>query len=312
MKSNKSILVVDDNKDVSEAMSHILSEAGYEVRESGSGTDALAVFRTDPFPLVITDFLMDDMSGIELLAKIKKIRPETEVILLTGYASAETATAALRNGAFDYIIKTYDNLCLLPEVVSRAGEKFQRAEEQRTLLESLIKKNAELELANRRFSETAAFDESTGLYNSSHFQKVLEGEVARSVYSKSKFSLVFFTVDCINWKKDPEWTDISQLFSDVTGSIKQRLRRSDILARYAENVFAILLPETAREGARCVVANMYQIVASGSTPSLQKWPSGDIEVIAEVAVFAEDGIDGAELVRHALDALKAKKGQSET
>jgi diguanylate cyclase (GGDEF)-like protein len=309
MKSGMRILLVDDEKDIREAISHILCEKGYEVKESESGMDALALFKADFSPLIISDIIMNGMSGIELLAKVKQIQPATEVILITGYASVETATAALRHGAFDYIMKSYDNLSVLPEVVERAGEKIHRAEEQRMMLESLKKMNATLERAQSNFKNAAAFDELTGLYNGRHFQEVLEGEVSRSVYFKRKFSLVIFTVDHSAWKNaPPERMEMTQLFCDVTRAIKQRLRKSDVFARYEENMFAIILPETAREGAQCVVNNINQLMASGSVPSLKNGPSGDIEVLAETAVFPEDGVDGAALVRHAFEALKAKKG----
>jgi diguanylate cyclase (GGDEF)-like protein len=308
MKSDLRILLVDNEKEIRETISHILRENGFAVRESGSGTDALTSFGTDLFPLVISDLIMDDMSGMELLTKIKEIRPETEVILLTGYPSIETAVSALRYGAFDYIMKTYDNLCLLPDVVKRAVEKIHRVVEQRTLLESLIKMNTALEQTYRTYSDIAAFDRCTGLYNSRYFREVLEKEVARSSRFHRKFSLVLFTIDWGARGKGTEPIDVSQLFCDVTRSIKQRMRRSDILARYEENVFAMILPETPRDGARCVVDSIYRLIASGSVPSLGNRPSGDIQIIAEAAIFPEDGVDSAALIKHALESLKVNKG----
>jgi len=307
MNSDMRILLVDDEKEIREAISHILREKGYDVTECESGSDALALFKTDRFPLVISDLIMNGMSGIELLAKVKQLQPATEVIIITGYASAETAVAALRNGAYDYIMKSYDNLFLLPDVVRRAGEKYHSAEEQQMLLKSLITMNTTLERTQSKFKDAAAFDELTGLYNSRHFQEVLEGEVGRSVYYKRKFSLVFFTIDRIARNTEPERMELTQFVCDVTWAIKRRIRRSDIFARYDENMFAIILPETARDGAQIVVDNINQLMTSDSMPSMKIGPSGNIEFIAETAVFPEDGVDGAALIRHALEALKAKK-----
>jgi diguanylate cyclase (GGDEF)-like protein len=206
------------------------------------------------------------------------------------------------------MMKNYDNLSLLPDVVERAGEKIHRAEEQRMMLESLKKMNATLEYTQSKLKDVAAFDEATGLHNSRYFQEVLEGEVARSAYFKRTFSLVFFTVDGnVRKNASPEGMEMTQLLCDVTGAIKHRLRKSDIVARYEENMFAIILPETAQEGAKRVVDNICQLVAPGSVPSLHNGPPGDIKVIAETAVFPEDGVDGAALVRHAIEALKTKK-----
>jgi diguanylate cyclase (GGDEF)-like protein len=295
MISKMRILLVDDEKNVREVISQILGEQGYEVRESASGSEALELFKTAPFPLVISDLVLDDMSGLDLLPKIKKIRPETEVILLTAYASIETATAALRHGAFDYIIKNYDDLSLLPDVVGRAEKKINHDVEQRKLLDSLIKINTTLKLVRSNFNNVAAFDEHTGLYNRQYFQEFVDGEMSR------------FAIDIRTGANDPDGGEVTQLRYDVTKSLRRRIRRSDVLARYEENVFAIALPETPRDGARCVIENIHRLIASGSVSSLANLPSGTIQVFAETATFPEDGADSAALIRHALEALWAKK-----
>jgi diguanylate cyclase (GGDEF)-like protein len=307
MISKMRILLVDDEKNVREVISQILGEQGYEVRESASGSEALELFKTAPFPLVISDLVLDDMSGLDLLPKIKKIRPETEVILLTAYASIETATAALRHGAFDYIIKNYDDLSLLPDVVGRAEKKINHDVEQRKLLDSLIKINTTLKLVRSNFNNVAAFDEHTGLYNRQYFQEFVDGEMSRSAYFKRGFSVVLFAIDIRTGANDPDGGEVTQLRYDVTKSLRRRIRRSDVLARYEENVFAIALPETPRDGARCVIENIHRLIASGSVSSLANLPSGTIQVFAETATFPEDGADSAALIRHALEALWAKK-----
>lgn len=97
------ILVVEEAFETRELVTQILTEDGHEVTEVQWAADALEIFQKDPFPVVITEIAMRSISGIELLKKIKLISPDTEVIILTSFASIDTAVAALRCGAYDYL-----------------------------------------------------------------------------------------------------------------------------------------------------------------------------------------------------------------
>ena len=101
------ILVVDDDQGMREFLEIMLTREGYEVAASGDGAKALAEFRRGKFDLVITDLKMPRMDGIAFLRQIKDLSPETTVILITAYASGETAVTAMKEGAFDYIEKDF-------------------------------------------------------------------------------------------------------------------------------------------------------------------------------------------------------------
>lgn len=104
------ILLVDDDHASRKAVGWFLRDQGHSVTECGSGEEALAQYITDDFTLVLSDIKMPGMSGVELLAAIKKL-PEnwrTDVVLFTGYAHVQSAVAALQNGAFDYLFKPLD------------------------------------------------------------------------------------------------------------------------------------------------------------------------------------------------------------
>jgi len=102
---NFRILVVDDERPTTILLSRILQEAGYSVKTALSGQEALgAVQRFSP-NLVITDLRMPDISGLELLRRVKKDRPEVDFIILTAYATVENAVEAMKHGAIDYLIK---------------------------------------------------------------------------------------------------------------------------------------------------------------------------------------------------------------
>lgn len=99
------ILVVDDEEIIRDSMSYILEKEGHDVETAQNGLEALNKAEKKPFDIVITDLEMPELKGIELLEKLQQITPETFVLIITAYASIETAIAALRKGASDYIIK---------------------------------------------------------------------------------------------------------------------------------------------------------------------------------------------------------------
>jgi len=119
------VLVVDDEESLLAVLSQVLSKNGYEVTAAASGEEAWDIFQTDPFPLVITDIVMKEMTGIELLQKIKEMCPDTQVIIITSYASLDTAINALRSGAYDYLFKPFEDLEMISAVTARAVEKMR-------------------------------------------------------------------------------------------------------------------------------------------------------------------------------------------
>ena len=99
------ILVVDDEDIIRESLSFILRKEKYEVEEAANGKIALEMLKESSYDLVITDLEMPVMKGIELLDELRKVNLQTNTIVITAYGSMETAIAALRSGASDYILK---------------------------------------------------------------------------------------------------------------------------------------------------------------------------------------------------------------
>jgi two-component system response regulator PilR (NtrC family) len=116
------ILVVDDDKGIQDVLEIMLTRAGYQVATADDGAAALDVIRKKKFDLVITDLKMPRLDGIDLLKGIKETVPGTAVILLTAFASGETALAAMREGAHDYVEKNF-NVDDLLAIVQDALEK---------------------------------------------------------------------------------------------------------------------------------------------------------------------------------------------
>ncbi len=101
----ESILVVDDEEIIRDSLSFVLKKEGYRVQQAENGRVAWEAIKEDSFDLVITDLEMPEMKGIALLEQVTSISPETMVVIITAYGSVETAVAALRKGAVDYILK---------------------------------------------------------------------------------------------------------------------------------------------------------------------------------------------------------------
>lgn len=101
------ILVVDDERAIRDLLSDAISHAGYDVLSASNGKEALSLIEQENIQIAICDIKMPGMDGIDLLKKIRDISPETIVLMITAYASVETAVDALRYGAFDYILKPF-------------------------------------------------------------------------------------------------------------------------------------------------------------------------------------------------------------
>ncbi len=131
------ILVVDDEASIREFLELLLSRAGHQISLAGSFAEAKSALQTSAFELVITDFRLGRDSGVDVLKLARAIAPPPEVIVITAYGTPASAVEAMRQGAYDYISKPFDNdeLMLL---VERALEKSKLQEENRQLKQSLI------------------------------------------------------------------------------------------------------------------------------------------------------------------------------
>ena len=130
------ILIVDDQERVAEVIATALAHAGYECETCRSGASALAAVEQRGADAVVTDWKMEGMDGMELLREIRRRRPELPVILITAYGSVSSAVAAMREGAFDYVTKPFDN-DELRATIARALEMTRLARENRYLRQEI-------------------------------------------------------------------------------------------------------------------------------------------------------------------------------
>jgi len=123
----KRVLLVDDESTIVSLLSTVLREKGWDVTEAGSGTEGIDLLDRSRFDVILTDLVMPGDSGIDLLRASKEVRPDVEVILMTGCATAETAIEAMRNGAFHYLMKPLK----MEEVVNLVEKAYSQQQLQR-------------------------------------------------------------------------------------------------------------------------------------------------------------------------------------
>lgn len=134
------LLIVDDEESVAITMQAILQLDGHDVEMTTRGDDALRRIGHTTYDLVLTDLRLDDLDGLQIVAETHRRNPETIVIVLTGYASLESAVKALREGAYDYLLKPCD--------VEELRSTVTRGLERRRVGQQLQERVVELEAAN--------------------------------------------------------------------------------------------------------------------------------------------------------------------
>lgn len=130
------ILIVDDNREIRTILEEYLKEEGYVADGAGDAEKALARHAEAPYDLIITDLNMPGMTGIELIKEIAKTGGTTEFIIITGYASLDTAIEAVKAGAYDYLVKPF-RIEELKVVIKNARDKITLQKANKQLFDKL-------------------------------------------------------------------------------------------------------------------------------------------------------------------------------
>ena len=215
------ILVVDDEQSMRDFLAIMLKKEAHEVTTAGNGEAALLAAQAEIFDLVITDVKMPGTDGLEVLRTIKDISPETAVIMITAYATAETAVEAMKLGAYDYIIKPFkiDELKL---IINNSLEKrslrkenllLKREMESRAGFENFVGKSLPMQKVFALIRQVAATNSTVLITGESGTGKEL---VAKAVhFNSSRKTGPFVTVNC---GALPETLLESELFGYMKGS----------------------------------------------------------------------------------------------
>ncbi len=243
-----SVLVVDDEAIIRELFYEVLVEQGHQVSMASSGEEAIEQLKLEHYDVVLTDLSMGRVDGIDVLRTAKRVDPTIEVIIITGKSTLDSIVEAIREGAYDYLIKP-SGLDRVTLAVEHALHKRQLTRERDRLVRDLHKANA----THRELFELAIRDGLTDLYNYRYFMQELERSLTRY-----PLSLVIFDADKFKQYNDTYGhLEGDKLLQKIADTIRSTMRHSDVVARYAGDEFVVILPETHKEQAlsfaeRCI------------------------------------------------------------
>ncbi len=157
MDMSLKVLVIDDEEMMLSLFEAVMAEYGHMVATARSGREGVEIARTGGFDVVISDIKMPDMNGIQVLKAIRELSDEIGVVLITGYASLETAIEAVRLGVDAYLLKPFEDLerdVLAP--INRIAQKYRLRRENRRLSAELNEANEHLKRTNHEYRRTLA------------------------------------------------------------------------------------------------------------------------------------------------------------
>jgi diguanylate cyclase (GGDEF)-like protein len=248
------LLVVDDEEEVLRIFREFLSDEGYEVAGCFNGAQACEKIRTGEYDLVITDMVMSPVPGEEVLRFVAEHSPDTEVIVITAFATFDRLQEALRRQVFDFVEKPVD----LPELGRTVGEALEKArekKEEKRFLNDLRVRNHQLVDEVRRTtanlgSETL-YDPGTGLPGYQAFRSHLETELSRSLETRTPLTLGMVHVGLPEDIEGTAGREGNEAFLREVGEfLRASIRRDDTVFRYGDRQFAVVFPASANAGVR--------------------------------------------------------------
>ncbi|MCI0470948.1 MAG: diguanylate cyclase [Candidatus Aminicenantes bacterium] len=282
------ILVVDDEENFRSTLRDFLSENNYRVFEAGNGVQALAVLETEEIDLVISDMRLPRMDGITFTHKVKERRHDLPVIVMTAYASIESAVEAMKAGATDFITKPFKFAHILFII--------ERAMETKHLREMAGKSEYYKELSN--------LDGMTDLYNYRFFKEMLKLEIER--HKRYNRSLTLLMIDIDDFKR------INDTYGHLVGDhvlrqvaelLKKSIRSHDLVARYGGEEFTVILPETLEEEAIKVGSRIVSAIHEHPFNVMEKDTSDRISVTVGLASFPKNAAEPEQLIENSDQAL---------
>ncbi len=196
------ILIVEDEDLMRELLSKILEGENYRIYQAPSGEDALRILQDQTIDLILTDLRLKGMNGLQLLTEARAQDPEIVVVVMTAYASVETAVEAMRKGAYDYITKPFINdeirvmlrRALNQRHLSRENRHLKRELRERYRFENIVGTSEAMEKVYRLVEKVSAISTNVLIYGETGTGKEL---VARAIhYNSERAERPFVAVNC--------------------------------------------------------------------------------------------------------------------
>lgn len=299
-------LVVDDEPTIRFFMQELLSDEGFDVETAEGVATGLELWANGSYDLVITDKNLQDGSGLEIAERIIEETDATEVVIMSAFASLESAVEAIRMRVADYLVKPFDDINMVLGRLRRVIEYQTLKKENRRLI-------VELQDKTDRLEGLVVRDSLTGLFNHAYFQERLENEIKRSQRYDHECGLVFIDVDRFKEINDEYGHQVGDVVLKRLAEILHgksrasddafRLREHDIAARYGGDEFVLVLPETPKSGAATKAERLRKFIESTQFEGVPK----PITLSIGVACYPEDGTDRQSIVAAADTALYGAK-----
>lgn len=278
------ILVVDDDASILGVVAEVLEDDGYKVSTAGSGEEAVEILKKQSFSLVMSDIRLPGMNGIALLEHVKAVTPSTYVIMITSHGSLDTSIKAMKNGAFEYLLKPFDNLAMISEAAGRALDAYKDDAERSQMIRSLKQSNDKLSQLNQIFHGLAIRDGLTDLFNHRHINDILDREIERCISSGSDLSVIFLDVDSFKAFNDQYGHQNGDLLlRELSLVMRDNVRGSDFLARWGGEEFVIVCPNLDEHGTAVLAEKLRAAIEAYAFSSLESDVTRHVTISAGVA-----------------------------
>jgi two-component system, cell cycle response regulator len=268
---NPRVLVIEDDPIVSDLFSELLRVNQKEVLLVPTAEAGLELLDKESFDLVVTDKNLPGLSGLDVLEWVKSRNPDLDVIIMTAYADMDSVLRAMRQGAYDYLVKPFPSLDEVVQKIDRALEKRRILMENRRLVKDLVSANeriealnknlesqveertSELKAANIKLEELSFTDDVTTLYNQRFLFPRLEEEMRRERRYKTGLAVIMLDLDYFKRVNDThDHLFGSRVLKRIGEIIKHSVRNVDLCVRYGGDEFCVVLPHTGKQEAATV------------------------------------------------------------
>jgi DNA-binding NtrC family response regulator len=221
MTKKANLLIIDDDQSIRDSCSQVFKKEGYTVKTAKDGNDGLKLFKKEFFHAVLLDLKLPGLNGMEVLSRIKEENPETPVIIITGYATIESAVEAIKRGASDYISKPFSPTEL--RVITQKALESRKAFFENIYLREELKKKSEFDMVIGKSEAMEKVIDIVRRVSSTDSTVLITGEsgtgkelLAREIHNHSSRKVApFVVVDC---GALVETLFESELFGHVKGS----------------------------------------------------------------------------------------------
>lgn len=260
------VLIVEDNESIAELERRHLEKDGFEVLIADKGTRAMELIGGSSRPsILIIDYHLPDMSGVDLMQKIKDRGLNIPSIVVTAAGNEQVAVSAMKLGAMDYIVKDRETIKQLPASCRDVLKRFNMEQENARLIEQMHTLNMELLETNRRLDDISKRDELTGIFNRRYLMESLSYETSRS--GRYAMPLSFVLLDLDHFKRINDTcghTTGDLVLRQFAGAISERVRKTDIFGRYGGEEFGIVLTNTHANSAMIIAEDIRALIENYS------------------------------------------------